>query len=189
MEGGWLLRNNKTSSNRNRFSLHPHYYLRKWGRRSGGEGGLLERGRFLLERGRFLLERGRFLLDWGRLFEQNTVFSFLNFCRLPFLNVCYYLIFLFQSGQKSHGHIESRCGHKTSRYAFVQSERSNEGLTLETSALSISLLRPIHIINPVGKIKLSCYTPPPTKYHNFLRNLPPLFRYFPKPVLHKDWKF
>ena len=56
------------------------------------------------------------LLERGRLFEQNTVFSFLNFCRLPFLNVCYYLIFLFQSGQKSHGHIESRCGHKTSRY-------------------------------------------------------------------------
>ena len=70
--------------------------------------------------------------------------------------------------------------------ALRQSERSNEGLTLETSALSISLLRPIHIINPVEKTKLSCYTPPPTKYHNFLRNLPPLFRYFPRPVLHKD---
>ena len=70
--------------------------------------------------------------------------------------------------------------------ALRQSERSNEGLTLETSALSICLLRPIHIINPVEKTKLSCYTPPPTKYHNFLRNLPPLFRYFPKPVLHKD---
>lgn len=86
----------------------------------GGGGGLFERGACLMlwPRGeRSVGAGGERLLERGRLFEQNTVFSFLNFCRLPFLNVCYYLIFLFQSGQKSHGHIESRCGHKTSRYA------------------------------------------------------------------------
>ena len=35
--------------------------------------------------------------------------------------------------------------------------RSDEGLTLETSAFRISLRWPIHIINPIGKTKLSCY--------------------------------
>ena len=64
----------------------------------GGGGGLFERGACLMlwPRGeRSVGAGGGRLLVRGRLFEQNTVFSFLNFCRLPFLNVCYYLIFYF----------------------------------------------------------------------------------------------
>ena len=34
---------------------------------------------------------------------------------------------------------------------------------------------PVYVINSVDKSKLPCYILPPTRYHSFFRNLPPLF--------------
>ena len=46
---------------------------------------------------------------------------------------------------------------------------SGEVLTLEPSQW------PVYVINSVDKSKLPCYILPPTQYHSFFRNLPPLF--------------
>ena len=50
--------------------------------------------------------------------------------------------------------------------------RSDEGLTLETSAFRISVRWPIYIINSVDKIKFLYTTSPPTQHHSFFRNYP-----------------
>ena len=50
--------------------------------------------------------------------------------------------------------------------------RSDEGLTLETSAFRISVLWPIYIINSVDKTKLLYTTSPPTQHHSFFRHYP-----------------
>ena len=48
--------------------------------------------------------------------------------------------------------------------------RSEEGLSLETSAFRISVQWSIYIINSVDKTKLLYTTPPPTQHHGFFRN-------------------
>ena len=50
--------------------------------------------------------------------------------------------------------------------------RSDEGLTLETSAFRISVRWPIYIINSVDKTKFLYTTSPPTQHHSFFRNYP-----------------
>ena len=50
--------------------------------------------------------------------------------------------------------------------------RSDEGLTLETSAFRISVQWPIYIINSVDKTKFLYTTSPPTQHHSFFRNNP-----------------
>ena len=52
------------------------------------------------------------------------------------------------------------------------SQRSDEGLTLETSAFRISVRWPIYIINSVDKTKFLYTTSPPTQHHSFFRNYP-----------------
>ena len=53
--------------------------------------------------------------------------------------------------------------------------RSDEGLTLGTSAFRISVRWPIYIINSVDKTKFLYTTSPPTQHHSFFRNYPLLF--------------
>ena len=65
----------------------------------------------------------------------------------------------------------------TSIFFFVHSTfffwiRSDEGLTLETSAFRISVRWPIYIINSVDKTKFLYTTSPPTQHHSFFRNYP-----------------
>ena len=48
--------------------------------------------------------------------------------------------------------------------------RSDEGLTLETSAFGIPVRWSIYIINSLDKTKLLYTTPPPMQHHSFLRN-------------------
>ena len=48
--------------------------------------------------------------------------------------------------------------------------RSDEGLTLETSAFRISVRWPIYIINSVDKAQFLYTTSPPTQHHSFFRN-------------------
>ena len=50
--------------------------------------------------------------------------------------------------------------------------RSDEGLTLETSAFRISVRWPIYITNSVDKTKFLYTTSPPTQHHSFFRNYP-----------------
>ena len=50
---------------------------------------------------------------------------------------------------------------------------SDEGLTLETSALKL-FTWPIYVINSVDDPKLPYYTLPLTQHHSFFRNVPPL---------------
>ena len=51
--------------------------------------------------------------------------------------------------------------------------RSDEGLTLETSALeSLYGGQFTLFINSVDKTKFLCTTPPPTQHHSFFRNYP-----------------
>ena len=50
--------------------------------------------------------------------------------------------------------------------------RSDEGLTLETSAFRISVRWPIYIINSVDKTKFLYTISPPTQHHSFFRNYP-----------------
>ena len=50
--------------------------------------------------------------------------------------------------------------------------RSDEWLTLETSAFRISVRWPIYIINSVDKTKFLYTTSPPTQHHSFFRNYP-----------------
>ena len=50
--------------------------------------------------------------------------------------------------------------------------RSDEGLTLETSAFRISVRWPIYIVNCVDKTKFLYTTSPPTQHHSFFRNYP-----------------
>ena len=50
--------------------------------------------------------------------------------------------------------------------------RSDQGLTLETSAFKISVRWPIYIINSVDKTKFLYTTSPPTQHHSFFRNYP-----------------
>ena len=50
--------------------------------------------------------------------------------------------------------------------------RSDEGLTLETSAFRISVQWPIHIINSVDKTKFLYTTSPLMQHHSFFRNYP-----------------
>ena len=50
--------------------------------------------------------------------------------------------------------------------------RSDEGLTLETSAFRISVRWPIYIINSVDNANFLYTTSPPTQHHSFLRNYP-----------------
>ena len=50
--------------------------------------------------------------------------------------------------------------------------RSDEGLTLETSAFRISVRWPIYIINSVDKTKFLYTTSLPTQHHSFFRNYP-----------------
>ena len=60
-------------------------------------------------------------------------------------------------------------------YRFVDSPislRLHEGLTLETSALRISVRWPTYIINSVDKTKFLYTTSPPTQHHSFFRNYP-----------------
>ena len=52
---------------------------------------------------------------------------------------------------------------------------SDEGLTLETSALKLFTVA-IYIINSIDK--LPCNTLPPMQHHSLFRNLPPLFSLF-----------
>ena len=55
---------------------------------------------------------------------------------------------------------------------FVRALRSDEGLTLETSAFRISVRWPIYIINSVDKTKFLYTTSPPPQHHSFFRNYP-----------------
>ena len=48
--------------------------------------------------------------------------------------------------------------------------RSDEGLTLETSAFRISVRWPIYIINSVDKTKFLYTSSPPTQHHSFFRH-------------------
>ena len=58
--------------------------------------------------------------------------------------------------------------------------RSDEGLTLETSAFRISVRWQIYIINSVDKTKFLYTTSPPTQHHSFFRNYPFIqFHYMP----------
>ena len=50
--------------------------------------------------------------------------------------------------------------------------RSDEGLTLETSAFRISVRWSIYIFNSVDKTNFLYTTPPPTQHHSFFRNYP-----------------
>ena len=54
----------------------------------------------------------------------------------------------------------------------IGANRSDEGLTLETSAFRISVRWPIYIINSVDKTKFLYTTSPPTQHHSFFRNYP-----------------
>ena len=64
----------------------------------------------------------------------------------------------------------SRC-HVTTN-SVASSIRSDEELTLETSAFKISVRWPIYIINSVDKTKFLYTTSPPTQNHSYFRNYP-----------------
>ena len=53
--------------------------------------------------------------------------------------------------------------------------RSDEMLTLVTSAFKLFTAGLIYVFNSADNTKLPYKTLPPTQYHNFFRNLPPLF--------------
>ena len=69
--------------------------------------------------------------------------------------------------------------------------RSDEGLTLETSAFRISVRWPIYIINFVDKTKFLYTTSPPTQHHSFFRNypflLPPMWPGFDSQTWRHMW--
>ena len=50
----------------------------------------------------------------------------------------------------------------------IEKHRTDEGLTLETSAFSLRW--PIYLINSVVKSKILCLTSPSTQHHSFFRN-------------------
>ena len=51
-------------------------------------------------------------------------------------------------------------------------DRSDEGLTLETSAFSLSMVANFCFQLSCSHL-MTCYTLPPTQHHSFLRNLSP----------------
>ena len=80
-----------------------------------------------------------------------------------------YRVFLGHFARTSTKCFSVRSSHSVNKWEIM---RADKGLTLETSTLETLYSGQFTI--KVDSTILSCYTPPPTRYHSFLRNLPPL---------------
>ena len=79
-----------------------------------------------------------------------------------------YRVFLGHFARTSTKCFSVRSSHSVNKWEIM---RADKGLTLETSTLETLYSGQFTI--KVDSTILSCYTPPPTRYHSFLRNLPP----------------
>ena len=79
-----------------------------------------------------------------------------------------YRVFLGHFARTSTKCFSVRSSHSVNKWEIM---RADKGLTFETSTLETLYSGRFTI--KVDSTILSCYTPPPTRYHSFLRNFPP----------------